>query len=126
MPCSRTPQWNVRPLVVRAERAALLERRAGAAAEVGGAADQIGHAVAIAWSARPEAWRVASGPLSGVIAGSDCSQPSGSAPESHWRSSRAASPASAVYEARLARHRPRAAAPRRSASRQWSSASSGT
>ena len=43
IPCSRTPQWNGASRARGTEGAALLERGAGTSAQIGRAADQIGH-----------------------------------------------------------------------------------
>ena len=81
----------------RPERAALLERRRRCCRR-GRRSRRRGWAPRRRWPAAPapEACRVASGPLSGAMAGRAASQPSGSAPDSHRSSSRAASGSSAA------------------------------
>ena len=72
MPCSRTPQWKVRPVVVGPNVPPCLSVVPVLPPRSAEPPTRLGTAAAIACSARPEACRVASGPLSGVSAGSAC------------------------------------------------------
>ena len=130
MPCSRTPQWNV-PARASSGRSVppclsvvpVLPPRSAEPPT------RFGTAAAIAWSARPDAWRVASGPLAGVSAGQPrvpslgqrAREPLLRAPRASVRMRPPRRRAQRSPPLRLERRAP-VAAP----SRQWSSASSGT
>ena len=109
----------------RPERPALLEGGAGAAAQIGRAADQVGDRGGDAWSARPEACRVASWPPEGEITGSVLSQPRAIAPPSSARTRPHAPDTRRRRRPSAPANPPRSAAPRSSAVRQCARASSG-